>query len=301
MSPLRAGATSVDAQEPIGVGHGRVGPDAAARCSSYRPFVSTGPVLTYVSSVDDPQSERMAKVVRDVVRENRATGVELNLLDVDAESAHIRTLGVIRSPALILHCDGVERGRLVGAQSHRAVLHMLLPELHRDPNDAVVELRRQLEAPGEQFPRRVLKRHERIGKAARVEMLARVPLFATMAKKQLAEVGAAADELVVDAGSTLMREDEPGDAFFVVADGSMDVRRRRRLVATIGPGDFVGEMSLLDGGSRTATVTATERCVLLVLDRSTFTAMLQGSPSLAISMLEVLSTRLRQADASLTD
>lgn len=263
--------------------------------------MSVGPVLIYVSSVDDPQSERMTKVIGEVARANRAAGLELTHLDVDQDSASIRALGVIQSPAVILQCDGVERGRLVGTQSHRAVLHMVLPEVHGDPDDAVAELRRQLEAPGEQFPRRVLKRHERIGKAARVGMLRELPLFATMTRKQLAEVGAAADEVVVDAGSIIMREGEPGRAFFVVAAGSIDVRRRGRRVATIGPGDFVGEMSLLDGGSRNATVTALERCVLLALDRPTFMAMLRSSPSLAISMLEVLSTRLRQTGADLTD
>jgi hypothetical protein len=263
--------------------------------------MSAGLVLTFVHSADDPQSERMAEVVRDVIRANRATGLEVEHLDVDSEFDDILKLGVMQSPALVLHCDGVERGRLLGAQSHRAVLHMVLPEIHSDPDVALMELRRQLKAPGEQFPRRVLKRHERIGKAARVEMLRKVPLFATMAKKQLAEIGAAADEFVVDAGSVVMRENDPGDTCFVVALGSMDVHRRGRRLATMGPGDVVGEMSLLDGGPRTATVTATERCVLLALDRPTFATMLQRSPSLAISMLEVLSTRLRGADARLTD
>ena len=263
--------------------------------------MTAGPVLTYVSSRDDPQGDLMAKVVADVIRTNRATGLELESLDVDADSARIRALGVIQSPTLILHCDSAERGRLAGTQSHRAVLHMLLPEIHEDPDDALMALRRQLGTPGEQFPRRVLKRHERIGKASRMKMLRELPLFAAMTKRQLAEVAAAADEMVVDAGGIVMQEDEPGDSCFVVAVGSMDVRRHERLLATIGPGDFVGEMSLLDGGSRTATVTALERCVLLALDRPTFTSMLQSSPSLAIGILEVLSTRLREADASITD
>ena len=258
-------------------------------------------MLIFVNSASDPQSERMAKVVRDVIRANSAAGLEVEHLDVDRDFDDILKLGVIQSPMLVLHCDGVERGRLVGTQSHRAVLHMVLPEIHSDPDVALMELRRQLKAPGEQFPRRVLKRHERIGKAARVEMLRKVPLFAPMAKKQLAEIGAAADEFVVDDGSVVMREGDPGDTCLVVAAGSMDVHRRGRRLATIGPGDVVGEMSLLDGGPRTATVTAAGRCVLLALDRPTFAMMLQRSPSVAVSMLEVLSTRLRRADARLTD
>ncbi len=170
-----------------------------------------------------------------------------------------------------------------------------------DEEGAERELRRQLDSPGEQFPRRVLKRHERVGKAARIALLAEIPIFSTLTKRQLGEVAAAADELVVLPDSVVVREGDPGHACFVVAGGSLVVHRRKRRVATIGPGDFVGEMSLLDGGERTATVTARERCVLLVLDRATFSAMLQQSPALAIAMLEVLSARLRSANAKLTD
>ena len=257
-------------------------------------------VLTFVLADDHPQSEHMSRIVRTVVAANRSTGLTLEVVDVDDDSSRARALGIIQLPALVVATEGVERGRLVGPQSHRAVLHMVLPEIH-DAVTAETELRRQLESPGEHFPRRVLKRHERIGKAARIAMLADVPLFATLTKRQLGEVAAAADEFVVDAESVVIRQGDPGDAYFIVASGALLVHRGGRRVATIGPGDFVGEISLLDGGERTATVTATERCVLLVLDRATFTTMLRQSPSLAIAMLEVLSARLRDTDAKLTD
>jgi hypothetical protein len=262
--------------------------------------MTSTPVLTFVRASDHPQSDHMSKIARAVIADNRSTGVVLQVLDVDTDSERVRALGVIQLPAVLIEVEGVERGRLVGPQSHRAVLYMVLPELH-DAAAAERELRRQLDSPGEHFPRRVLKRHERVGKAARIALLAQVPLFAALTGKQLADVAAAADELVVDAGSVLVRKGDPGHACFVVASGSLLVHRGTRRVAAIGPGDFVGEMSLLDGGERTATVTATERCVLLVLDRATFSAMLRQSPALAIAMLEELSARLRRTDGQLTD
>lgn len=254
-----------------------------------------------VTCEGDARSVQMRDVVREVFRANRPAALVLEEVDIDDSPSRARQLGVMEYPAVIFSCDGVERGRLEGVQSRRAVLHMLLPELHQHADMALQELRRQLDSPGEHFPRKVLKRHERVGKAARLTMMRRVPLFTPLSKRNLARLGAAADEVVLDAGSTLLREGEAGDACYMVATGSLSVRRGRRKVAALGSGDFVGEMSLLDGGPRTATVTADERCVLLALDREAFRAMLAYSPELAISMLEVMSARLRAADARLSD
>ena len=265
------------------------------------PAVSAVPVLTFVSATDQPEPDHVSRILRDVIAANRATGIELEVLDVDADARRVRALGVIQIPALVLHVEGVERGRLAGQRSHRSVLHMVLPEIYSDDDEAVAALRRQLDSPGERFPRRVLKRHERVGKAARRELLGNVALFSTMRGRQLGELAEMMDELVVDAGGVVIRQGEPGTACYVVATGSLTVDRGKRRLAKIGPGEFVGEMALLDGGERTATVTAAERCVLLALDRDTFTAMLQHTPSLAISMLEALSSRLRRADARISD
>ena len=168
----------------------------------------------------------------------------------------------------------------------------MLPELY-DENDALIQLRRQLDSPGENFPRRVLKRRERVGKAARVDMLGRVSLFESLTRRQLQAVAALADELVVDDGAVIVEQDTDGDQFFVVVSGGVTVRRNRRKVATSGPGDCVGEMSLLDGGPRTATVTADQRTVLLTLDRMTFRGLLLDAPDVAVALLQTLSQRLR--------
>ncbi len=261
----------------------------------------TGPVLTFVSCRDDARSAQLAEVMRSVIEANRRTGLRLESVDVDAAPERVVELGLLEYPAVIFTCDGVERTRLVGAQSRRAVLQWLLPELHHDPDAALAELRRQLDSPGEHFPRRVLHRHERVGRSARATMLGRIPMFASLSKRELTGLGRVATEVVLDAGSVLLREGEPVDGCWVIVAGTLSVRRGRRVVATLRAGEVVGEMALLDGGPRTATVTADERCVLLALDRAPFQAVLAGSPRLAITLLETMSRRLRDADAQLVD
>lgn len=249
-------------------------------------------VLTFISAQDHQPSQQMARVVRDVVMENQRAGISLQVIDVDTEAERARELGVMSCPAIMLDSDGHQRGELRGVQSKRALLQLVLPVLY-EPNEALIQLRSQLDSPGEQFPKRVLKRRERVNKAARVAMLGQVPLFRGLTKRQLRAIGEVADEVAVDAGAPITVEGTDGDQFFVVASGGLEVRRGTRLVAICGPGECVGEMSLLDGGPRSATVSATERSVLLTLDRMTFRSVLYDAPDVALRLLEVLSSRLR--------
>lgn len=263
--------------------------------------MSAVPILTFAYCVGDSQCDRMGKLLPEIVRANRSTGLTLEAVDVDSDGARARRLSVMEYPTVLLHVDGAERARVVGLQSRRALLHALLPALYPSNDDALEQLRRQLGNAGEHFPRRTLKRNERLGKAARVTMLSHVPLFASLPRKQVARIAQVCDEIVLDEGAALMHEGDDGDACYVVASGSLNVRRRSRKVAGLGPGDVVGEMALLDGGPRAATVTADERCVLLALDRPTFMAALERAPDVAIALLAVLSGRLRQAQASPID
>ncbi|MGI9621911.1 MAG: thioredoxin family protein, partial [Acidimicrobiales bacterium] len=88
------------------------------------------PVLTFVSAVSHPPSQQLAKVVGQVITANRSRGIRLDQIDVDADGKLARELGVLSYPAVILTVGGVERARLVGPQSRRAVLHAVLPELY---------------------------------------------------------------------------------------------------------------------------------------------------------------------------
>lgn len=129
-------------------------------------------------------------------------------------------------------------------------------------------------------------------KNAKVELLRRVPLFADCSKRELLEIAALADEVDLPAGRKLTAEGETGREFVVLVDGAAEVRRRGRRINTLGPGDFAGEIALVTGAPRTATVTTTEASRLLVVTARGFRSLLRDSPSLQLKVLEALAARL---------
>src|SRR5438876_552191 len=104
----------------------------------------------------------------------------------------------------------------------------------------------------------------------RIAMLKAVPLFAECDDKQLAFIATQVDEVDFVAGRDLCREGASGGEFFVILTGTAEVRRQGRHLRELGPGDFFGEIALLDGGPRTATVTALGPMKCLVLSRGGF-------------------------------
>src|SRR4051794_21137210 len=90
----------------------------------------------------------------------------------------------------------------------------------------------------------------------RLERLAAVPLFRSSSKRELEKIDRAADEVVVEAGRVLVTQDQTGRDCYVIMSGTASVSRDGREIATLGPGQSVGELAVLDGGPRTATVTA---------------------------------------------
>jgi len=129
-------------------------------------------------------------------------------------------------------------------------------------------------------------------KNAKVEMLQRVPLFAHCSKKELAEVAALADELQLEEGRELTREGKLGREFFVIVEGEVVVRRKGKKVATSGAGDFIGEMSLVTGRPRNATVTTTKVTRVLVVTDTAFRRLLETSPSIPRKLLWALAERI---------
>jgi CRP-like cAMP-binding protein len=129
-------------------------------------------------------------------------------------------------------------------------------------------------------------------KNAKLELLKRVPLFAGLSKRDLALVGSIADELDLPAGAALTKEGARGAEFVVIVDGAADVRRGTRKVNSLGAGDFLGEISLITGRPRTATVTTTEPTRILVLTSAAFKRLLRDTPSLQQRVLETLAERV---------
>jgi NTE family protein len=130
--------------------------------------------------------------------------------------------------------------------------------------------------------------------AERIELLARAPLFAELEADDLAGVAALFEERVFHKGQEICREGEPGDTFFVVASGELEVRGgpEQRLLNRLGPGDVLGEMALLFEDRRTATVQAARSARLLVLGRSDFNRFFAGNPRILLHFSRLLSQRL---------
>lgn len=126
-------------------------------------------------------------------------------------------------------------------------------------------------------------------------LLARVPLFSVFAPQELAEVARLFSERRVSAGETVCVEGEPGDSFLVIAAGELEVWGGGRVVRRLGPGEFLGEVSLLLGGPRTATVTAARSSTLLVLGKEAFDRTLLAHPKVLEYLSRILSRRLATA------
>jgi CRP/FNR family cyclic AMP-dependent transcriptional regulator len=129
-----------------------------------------------------------------------------------------------------------------------------------------------------------------------LDHLAQVPLFSTCSRKDLQKLSKASDEIAVKADKVLVEEGKPGHEFFLIVDGAAEVRRKNRKVATLGPGQFFGELSLLDRGPRSATVIADSDMTLLVLGQREFAGVIDEVPAMAHKLLAALAGRLRDAD-----
>jgi CRP-like cAMP-binding protein len=129
-----------------------------------------------------------------------------------------------------------------------------------------------------------------------LDRLQAVPLFAGCTKKELQALDSACTEVSYPAGRVLCREDEVGRELMIILDGKATVERGGQHVTTLGPGEFLGELSLLDHGPRTATVTADTDISLLVLTPSELASVLAQVQPIALRMLATLATRLRATD-----
>jgi CRP-like cAMP-binding protein len=136
----------------------------------------------------------------------------------------------------------------------------------------------------------------KLRKNAKVELIKSAPLFSQCTKKELEAIATYADELTLPEGKELTKQGARGREFVVIVEGSADVRKNGRRVNRLGAGDFVGEIALLSGAPRTATVTTTSPTRILVLTDSAFKRVTEQVPSVHLSVLAALSQRLH-ADA----
>jgi CRP/FNR family cyclic AMP-dependent transcriptional regulator len=133
----------------------------------------------------------------------------------------------------------------------------------------------------------------RVRHDTKVEALRRAPLFAGLAKSHLTELARQSEEMDVAAGTVLCREGQTGQEFFVLLDGEAEVTSSKGgPVRKVGPGDFFGEIALLEPVKRTATVTATTPLHFFVLTRQSFQRMLDENPQVERRVLRELAHRV---------
>ena len=125
------------------------------------------------------------------------------------------------------------------------------------------------------------------------DILMGVPLFSELSKRHVKRIADLMDEERYHEGASVVREGEDGDSMYVLVEGQADVRRGDRTVDRLLPGDFFGEISLLDAGPRTATIVADTPITVLAIRRGPFNRMLEQEPEIAARILTALARRLR--------
>jgi CRP-like cAMP-binding protein len=130
-------------------------------------------------------------------------------------------------------------------------------------------------------------------------VLEAVPLFEGLSHKQLRKVADLADVARFMAGATLVKQGEIGDSFYVVLTGQARVVANERTLNRLLPGDHFGEISLLDGGPRSASVVAETEMTLVIITQKDFLAMLSKDPEITVCLLEGMARTVRRLDRSL--
>ena len=130
----------------------------------------------------------------------------------------------------------------------------------------------------------------------KLDLLHRIPLFSAFDGKKLERLGMLADEVDVPAGKVLMRQGDSGSDMMVLVRGQVSVERDGERLNTLGPGDFFGEIALVDGGPRTATVTVESPASLLVISHRDFHSLMDEFPEVAQQVMNALANRVRHLE-----
>jgi CRP/FNR family cyclic AMP-dependent transcriptional regulator len=140
----------------------------------------------------------------------------------------------------------------------------------------------------------------RCRRSEKVKLLGKIPLFSRLSQRQLSAVAKYADEVQLRKGAVLAKQGAQGLEAIIIVDGRARVETDGRELAELGAGDVVGEMSVIDGKPRSATVIAETPMNLLLLHRRDFVSLLETVPGLQRKLLVTLCERVRQADQALT-
>ncbi len=131
------------------------------------------------------------------------------------------------------------------------------------------------------------------------DTLPTIELFSELSKKELKNIAALMTPIQVKMGRVLTKEGDPGREFMIIIEGTATVKRKGRVLARLGPGDFFGELAIVAGVPRTATVIADTDMVIETLNRREFTSLLDESPRIAKKVLVGAVRRLHEIEESI--
>jgi CRP-like cAMP-binding protein len=134
-----------------------------------------------------------------------------------------------------------------------------------------------------------------------VSMLQEVPLFSSLDKKGLNSVTNTAAKKTYEEGKIIAKEGEKAITFFLILDGAVEVRRRTKVLARLGRGQFFGEMALFDNQPRSADVVATEPTTCILLTTWALSGVIASNPKIAEQIIQELVRRLRESDKALSE
>jgi CRP/FNR family cyclic AMP-dependent transcriptional regulator len=134
-----------------------------------------------------------------------------------------------------------------------------------------------------------------------VEMLQKTPLWSGLAEKELRVIARSFKELNYESGDVIVRKGEAGIGFYLIVDGTVEVRSDGRILSKLGPGQFFGEMALLDGQPRSADVVALEPSRCLAMSSWSFNGIVSEHPKIALKMLQEFVRRLRVNAQSISE
>jgi CRP/FNR family transcriptional regulator, cyclic AMP receptor protein len=137
-------------------------------------------------------------------------------------------------------------------------------------------------------------------KSERANLLKNVPLFAGCSPREMASIASVGKVVSFPTGGVICKEGQSGVGLHVVVEGEVKVQVGGRTRRRLGAGAFFGEVALLDGGPRTATVVAETPVRALVIPVWNFKSVLKSHPSIAVKMLEEVAGKLRTTESSLT-
>jgi CRP/FNR family cyclic AMP-dependent transcriptional regulator len=138
------------------------------------------------------------------------------------------------------------------------------------------------------------------GRSYKMDLLRNIALFRPLSQSHLNAIAKYTDPFEARAGKILTRQGQHGLEAFIIVDGRARVERDGRVIAQVGPGDVLGELSVIDGKPRTATVIAETPMTLMVIRRRDFRSLRETVPGLQEKLLATLCERLRQADQAIS-